>query len=268
MTPERGAAAASERWLEGRHAIVTGGSRGLGAAIADALAARGARVSVLGRDEAALERVAAGLGRHGVDAMALACDVTDAAGVAAAFARARDTHGDPYVLVNNAGQADGAPFLETTRDLWDRMLAVNLTAAYLCAQQVLGAMLERSAGRIVNVASMSGLRGYRNVSAYTAAKHGLVGLTRALAAETVRHGITVNALCPAYADTDMARAATRTVMRDMGKTETEAAAMIARTVQRGTLIEPREVASAAAWLCSPDATGITGQAIAIAGGEV
>ena len=261
MSPER-------RWLEGRHAIITGGSRGLGAAIADALAARGADVTVLGRDAAALEQVSAQLRGHGVAALALACDVTDAARVQSAFAEARAAHGDPYVLVNNAGQADGAPFLETTRALWDRMLAVNLTAAYLCTQQVLGAMLEHRAGRIVNVASTSGLRGYRNISAYTAAKHGLVGLTRALAAETVRHGITVNALCPAYADTDMARSAARTVMRDLGKTEAEATAAIARTVQRGTLIEPREVASAAAWLCSPDATGITGQAIAIAGGEI
>jgi NAD(P)-dependent dehydrogenase (short-subunit alcohol dehydrogenase family) len=258
---------ATERWLADRHAIVTGGSRGLGAAIAAALAERGARVTVLGRDRTALEQTAVALRTHDVPALALVCDVSAESDVRAAFTRALEVHGDPYVLVNNAGQAAGAPFLDTTRDVWDRMIAVNLTAPFLCVQQVLAGMLERRAGRIINVASTSGLRGYRNVSAYTAAKHGLVGLTRALAAETVRHGITVNALCPAYADTDMARAAAQTVMRDLQKTEAEAEAVIARTIQRGTLIEPREVASAAAWLCSPDATGITGQAIVIAGGE-
>lgn len=257
----------TERWLTDRHAIITGGSRGIGAAIADALAQRGARVTVLGRDTAALEAVAARLQHHRVPALAVPCDVTDEASVRAAFDRALQEFGAAYVLVNNAGQAEGAAFLETTREQWERMLAANLTSAYLCTQRVLGGMLERGEGRIINVASTSGLRGYRNISAYTAAKHGLVGLTRALAAETVRNGITVNALCPAYTSTDMAERAVASVMQ-LGRTEEQARQAIARTVQRGTLIEPREVASAAAWLCSPDATGITGQAIPIAGGEI
>lgn len=253
----------SDLFLEGRAVVVTGGSRGIGAAIAAALAARGARVAILGRDRAALEAVATSTG-----ALPLTCDVTHADAVRTAFAQARERHGDPYILVNNAGQAESAPFLDTTRELWERMLAANLTSAFLCTQEVLAAMQARGEGRIVNIASTSALRGYRNVGAYTAAKAGLIGLTRALAAETVRQGITVNAVCPAYTDTDMAARAAKSVQASFDKTAAEAGAMIAKTVQRGRLLEPREIASAVVWLCSPDATGITGQALPIAGGEI
>ena len=258
-----------ERHLEGRHAIVTGGSRGIGAAIADQLARHGATVTITGRDLDALRDTARDVSTaHGVTVSALACDVTDDHSVSSAFATAQRENGDAYILVNNAGQAEGRPFLETTLDLWERMLAVNLTGAYLCTQQVLAGMQRAGAGRIINIASTSGLKGYRNITAYCASKHGLVGFTRALAAETARGGITVNAVCPAYADTGMTSRAVHNVVRDMDRTEEQAREMIARAVPRGTLIRPEEVASAVAWLCSPGATGISGQAITIAGGEI
>jgi NAD(P)-dependent dehydrogenase (short-subunit alcohol dehydrogenase family) len=253
--------------LHGRHAIVTGGSRGIGAAIAGALAGVGADVTIMGRDVAALDRVAGEVSGSG-RVSALACDVTDEAAVRGAFGRASDAFGAAYILINNAGQAEGSAFLETTRELWERMLAVNLTGAFLCTQQVLGAMLQAGEGRIVNIASTSALKGYRNISAYCAAKHGLIGLTRALAAETARTNITVNAVCPGYTDTDMAERAVQTIMRDLERTEADARTLIARTIPRGRLIEPHEVASTVGWLCSPDASGISGQAIVVAGGEI
>lgn len=262
-------AANVERYLDGRHAVVTGGGRGIGAAIADVLARHGAAVTITGRDLDTLRATARDLSMaHSVTVTTLACDVTDEHSVRTAFDGARRQHGDPYILVNNAGQAEGRPFLETTRDMWDRMLAVNLTGAYLCTQQVLAGMVRAGAGRIVNVASTSGLKGYRNITAYCASKHGLVGLTRALAAETARAGVTVNAVCPAYTDTDMTTRAVDNVARDLDRSAEEARTMIARAIPRGTLIRPDEVASAVAWLCSPAATGISGQAITIAGGEI
>lgn len=259
----------ADRPLSGRHAIVTGGSRGIGAAIAHALAAQGASITVMGRDRAALEATARDAHeRHAVASRAVVCDITSETDVRAAFDEARSAHGEPYILVNNAGQAEGAPFRDTTTAMWQRMIDANMTGAFLCTHQVLDAMLARGTGRIVNIASTSGLKGYRNVTAYCASKHGLVGFTRALAAETARAGITVNAVCPAYTDTAMAARAAQTIARDLDRTENEAHAMIARAIPRGSLIEPHEVASAVVWLCSPDATGITGQAIAVAGGEV
>ncbi len=258
----------AERQLDGKHAVVTGGSRGIGAAIAHALAEHGATVTVMGRDEAALGDVAAALRVHGIDAGAVACDVTDADDVGRAFAIARTERGAPFILVNNAGQADGAPFLDTDAAMWQRMIAVNLMGAVHCTRQVLPGMLDVRAGRIVNIASTSALKGYRNITAYCASKHALVGFTRALAAETARAGITVNAVCPAYTDTDMATRAAHTISRDMQRSEEEARALIARAIPRGTLIEPREVAATVAFLCAGDASGINGQAVVVAGGEV
>lgn len=258
----------AERFLSGRHAVVTGGSRGIGAAIAHALAVHGAVVTVIGRDDDALDDVARTLvASHAQPAHAIVCDITDEAAVGVAFKEARSEHGDPYILVNNAGQSDGAPFLDTSSAMLRRMLDVNLMGAFYCTRQVLGAMLASGGGRIVNIASTSGLKGYRNITAYCASKHALVGLTRALAAETARAGITVNAVCPGYTDTDMAARAADTISRDMDRTADEARTLIARTIARGRLIEPREVAGTVAWLCSPDASGISGQAIVVAGGE-
>ena len=258
----------AEWFLEGQHAIVTGASRGIGAAIAAALARAGATLTLMGRDRQALAAIGSQLREaHGGNATTVVCDVASEESVRAAFDEAAAAHGAPHVLVNNAGQAEGAPFADTTRAIWDRMLAVNLTGAYLCTQQVMPAMLERGDGRIVNIASTSGLRGYRNTTAYTASKHGLVGFTRALAAEVARTRITVNAVCPAYTDTAMAERAAQAVARDMKRDEEEARAMIARTIPRGRLIEPREVAGTVLWLCSPDASGVHGQAITVAGGD-
>ncbi len=260
---------AREPYLRGQHAIVTGGGRGIGAAVATELARLGARVTVMGRNATDLERRAETLSRDfDVEAAAVSCDVADPAAVASAFATARGRFGDARVLVNNAGQGEGARFTETSRELWDRMLAVNLTGAYLCTREVLPAMLAAADGRVVNVASTAGLRGYQRMTAYCAAKHGLIGLTRALAVETAKRGVTVNAVCPGYTDTDMAKRAVDSLVAARGITPEEALQMLTRASPRGTLVRPEEVAAAVGWLCSPDASAITGLSIPVAAGEV
>jgi 3-hydroxybutyrate dehydrogenase len=259
----------TESMLSGEHAIVTGGGRGIGAAIAVALAQHGAALTLMGRDRERVERKAAELAdRHGVAAIGIACDVADEGSVAAAFREARERHGEAYVLVNNAGQAEGEAFARMPRALWDRMLAVNLTGTFLCTQQVLPAMMQAKRGRVVNLASSAGLRGYNRLAAYCAAKHGVIGLTRALALEAVKHGVTVNAVCPGYTDTDMSQHAVDSLVQNKGVTPDEALAMITRIIPRGVLTRPDEVASAVAWLCAPEAAAVTGIALPVAGGEV
>jgi NAD(P)-dependent dehydrogenase (short-subunit alcohol dehydrogenase family) len=259
----------SDTTLNGLHAIVTGGGRGIGAAIADVLAARGARLTLMGRDLDALSARAVQVrASHDVDAQAVQCDVSDSSHVARAFTSASREFGAAHILVNNAGQAAGRPFAETTHELWERMLAVNLTGAFLCTRQVLPAMLRAGSGRIINIASTSGLTGYRNTTAYCASKHGLIGLTRALAVEVARQGITVNAVCPAYTDTEMAARAVDDIVREMGKSATEAQKLLTRRNPLGRLITPAEVAGAVAWLCSGEASAMTGQSIIVAGGEL
>lgn len=257
-------------YLTHKHAIVTGGGRGIGAAIAGELARLGASVSILGRDADALERCAAEIAaEHRVRVLPVVCDVTDEASIDAAFARAAESLGDPYVLVNNAGQAEAAPLMEMERGLWDRLMAVNLTGPYLCVRAVLPGMIAAEAGRIINVASTAALRGYGRLTAYCASKHGLLGFTRSLAHEVAAQGITVNAVCPGYTeDTRMVRQAIDALMRTRHVTEEEATQMMLRISPRRAFVRPVEVANAVAWLCSPDATAITGQAIAVAGGEV
>ncbi|WP_420129618.1 SDR family NAD(P)-dependent oxidoreductase [Longimicrobium sp.] len=258
----------NERFLHGRLAVVTGGGRGIGATIADRLAAAGARVAVLGRDYDELKARARALtDEYGVEAKFMACDVSDEEGVARAFDGIRRTMGHPSILINNAGQSAGVAFTETTRETWDRMIAVNLTGTFLCTQQVLPGMLAAGAGRVINIASTAGLKGYSHTAAYCAAKHGVIGLTRSLAMEMARKGITVNAVCPGYTDTDMAASAIRTLV-DAGRTEEDARKAITRVMPIGRLIRPEEVASAVLWLCGDDAAAVTGQSIAVAGGEV
>ena len=255
--------------LAGRHAVVTGGGRGLGATIADALAALGANVTILGRDAQILEAHLAALRRRSTRAEAIRCDIADPAQISRAFADAVARLGPVEILVNNAGKGDARPFGDVTLDTWNAMLAVNLTGAFLCTQQVLPSMIGAGYGRIVNVASTAGLKGYTLTAPYCASKHGLVGLTRALAVETAKSGVTVNAVCPGYVDdTDMLRAAVGNVMRTKGENEADARKRLARASPRGWLITREEVADAVAWLCSPGASAITGQALAVAAGEV
>jgi NAD(P)-dependent dehydrogenase (short-subunit alcohol dehydrogenase family) len=247
--------------LTGKHAVVTGASRGIGLAIARALVDQGARVTLMARDPAALESAATELGR---DSAWQQVDVSDAASVAAAFARA----GAADILVNNAGQAASAPILRTDGEKWQRMLDVNLTGAYHCIQAALPGMLDGGWGRIVNVASTAGLTGYRYVAAYCAAKHGLVGLTRALALELATKGITVNAVCPGYTETGIVQDAVANIVRKTGRSEQQARAELAAGNPQGRLVQPDEVAHAVAMLCMPAAAAMNGQAIAVAGGEV
>ena len=257
--------------LAGRHALVTGGGRGIGAAIARRLLADGASVTLLGRDAGTLQATVQAL-RAQAPASAMVAhvtaDIADANSVARAFATATEHNGPVAMLVNNAGQAHSAPFLKTDAALWQRMLDVNLTGTFLCTQAALPAMLDKGWGRIVNVASTAGLIGYGYVSAYCAAKHGVIGLTRALALETAARGVTVNAVCPGYTETDIVRDAVANIVGKTGRTEEQARAELAARNPQRRLVQPDEVADAVAWLCQPSAAAITGQAIPVAGGEV
>lgn len=257
-----------ERHLTGRHCVITGGSRGIGAAIAGALARRGASLTIMGRDDDALDERAALLRGDGAIVYAVPCDVTDDDHVAEAFARAAARLGPVGILVNNAGAAESALAGDTSRALWDRMIAVNLTSTFMCTTQVLPGMLEARWGRIVNVASTAGLRGYKTMTAYCAAKHGVVGYTRALAQETARHGVTVNAVCPGYTETALTEQAVANLVEALGKTAAEARAMLVRIIPRGTMTSPDEVASAVSWLCAPESAAVTGIALSVSGGEV
>lgn len=258
------------RALAGRHAVVTGGGKGIGAAIASALAAEGANVTLMGRTAATLDAHASTLrDAHDVRAHSAAVDVGDPAAVREAFAAAVSHLGPVAILVNNAGQGPAGSFADLTLDIWEQTLRVNLTGPMLCIQQVLPAMIEAQSGRIVNIASTAGLTGYRGVAAYCASKHGLVGLTRSLAAETARLGVTVNAVCPSYtADTDMTRSAIAHVSRKTGQSAADALALLTKRSPRGTLVTPQEVAATVVWLCLPAASAITGQAVAVAAGEL
>ena len=249
--------------LSGRRAVITGASRGIGAAVAARLAQGGAATVLIGRDSKALADQTARI----ANSTAAICDVTDAAQVQKVFSQLLQ-HGMIDILINNAGAAASAPFLRTDDSLVERMLSVNLLSAFRCARAVLPAMLEHGYGRIVNVASIAGLRGYPYVTAYVAAKHALVGLTRALAIEVVQKGITVNAVCPSYTDTQLVRGAAAAISAKTGRSEADVVQEIVRTNPQRRMIQPEEIAETVAWLCGPDTDSITGQAIPIAGGEI
>lgn len=253
--------------LVGKHAVVTGGATGIGFAIAQALLAQGVKVTITGRTEANLQAALQQLNEAGL-IQAIVMDVSDSASVTMGFAQAVEQFGTVDILINNAGQASSAPFLKTTEAQWQQMLAANLTGTFLCTQQVLPAMLAQSWGRIVNVASTAGLKGYAYVAAYAAAKHGVIGLTKSLALEVAQKGVTVNAVCPGYTETDIVREAIANIVAKTGRSEQQARAELAASNPQQRLIQPEEVADAVLWLCSPASASQNGQAIAVAGGEV
>ncbi|HSW18550.1 MAG TPA: SDR family NAD(P)-dependent oxidoreductase [Ramlibacter sp.] len=251
--------------LHGRHALVTGAARGIGAAIARTLAEDGATLTLLGRNEEALQRLAAQMpGSHGI----VVADVTDPEQVKESIARACADRGPLRILVNNAGQAESAPFAQTSLQLWERMLAVNLTGTFLCSQAALPQMLSAGGGRIVNIASTAAQKGYAYVSAYVAAKHGVLGLTRAFALEVARKGVTVNAVCPGYTETAILHESIANVMAKTGRSEADALAEFAKGNPQQRIVQPQEVADAVRWLCGDGASAITGQAISVSCGEV
>ncbi|AWI80839.1 MAG: 3-hydroxyacyl-CoA dehydrogenase [Betaproteobacteria bacterium HGW-Betaproteobacteria-13] len=252
--------------LSGRHAVVTGAGSGIGEAIAQELARLGATLTLVGRRAEPLESARATLAGqgHGV----VVADITDHAGIAQAFAGAAAERGPIAILVNNAGAAKSAPAGKTTPALWNEMLTVNLTGTFNCTQAVLAGMQAARWGRIVNIASTAGLVGYAYVSAYSAAKHGVIGFTRSLALEVAKQGITVNAVCPGYTDTPLLGGAVDNIVAKTGRSSDEAKTTLAASNPQGRLVQPEDVARTVGWLCQPGSEAIHGQSIPVAGGEV
>jgi NAD(P)-dependent dehydrogenase (short-subunit alcohol dehydrogenase family) len=254
--------------LQGRHALVTGGGRGIGASIVRLLVSHGAKVSLLGRTAATLEALAVELRSSGAQTFCATADVSRRESVDAAFAAARTLFGPVEILINNAGQAISSPITKRDDALWERLLAINLSGTYFCMQAGLTDMLQGGFGRIVNIASTAGLTGYPYVAAYCAAKHGIVGLTRAVAREVATRNITVNAVCPGYTDTDLVRDAAAKISAVTGRKLEDALQAMTRSNPQGRLVQPDEVANAVGWLCMPGSESVTGQSIVVAGGEL
>lgn len=249
--------------IAGKHALVTGGGTGVGKAIALALAQAGVAVTICGRRKAPLEAVA----QESKGIHAIAADVTDEVAMANLFAEAEKAGGPVDIVVANAGMSGSSPAHRTTLADWQHTLAVNLTGSFLTVKPALAGMTLRKSGRIVFVASTAGLKGYAYVAPYVAAKHGVVGLMRALATELVRTGVTVNAVCPGFVETDMLEESVRRIVEKTGRTVEQARTSLSATNPQGRFIQPHEVAAAVLWLCGEEAGSITGQAISLSGGE-
>jgi 3-hydroxybutyrate dehydrogenase len=248
----------------GKHALVTGGGSGIGLAVVRALAQDGWRVTAVGRNKAKLEAAVKAISGVHFEI----CDVTDFDSVQTAIRAAAKTHGPVQLLVNNAGGVSSASFEKTSLESFRQTIGLNLMGTVHTIHAVLPQMKESSWGRIVNIASTAGLTGYRYVSAYVAAKHAVVGLTKALALELAKTGITVNAVCPGYTDTDVVAVAVKTISKRSGRTEGEALTTFTATNPQGRLVKTEEVATAVLWLASDGAAAVNGIALPIAGGEV
>lgn len=254
--------------LADKTALVTGGGRGIGAAVARDLAARGATVVVTARTPSDIEAVAAAISAHGGHAIALPCDVTNPEQIASLASAVAERCGPVDILVNNAGVADSAPLHRITLETWNHLLTVNATGPFLVTQAFLPAMLERGWGRVVNIASVAGLAGAKYTVAYTAAKHAVVGFTRALAAEVADRGVTVNAVCPGYVDTPMTDRSIARIVEKTGMGADDARRAILDRSPQHRLITPEEVAHVVQSLCVADAGGINGQTVVIDGGHL
>jgi NAD(P)-dependent dehydrogenase (short-subunit alcohol dehydrogenase family) len=260
-TPKRfGQAAQMPDWLQGRHALITGGGTGIGASAATHLHAAGAKVSLLGRRLEPLEQTA-----KIVSGAAVQCDVTDREQVARAFDVARAANGPVEMLIVNAGIADSAPFHKMTRDSWDRIIAVNLTAAFDCAQAALPDLLASKHGRLVFVASVASLRGVPYAAHYAASKHGLLGLMRSLAVEYAKTDLTVNAVCPGYVETPMTHQSIARVMEKTGRSEEQSRAAIETMNASGRLVHPDAIGTMIMTLCLPQSRDVNGAAVTIDG---
>jgi len=251
----------SDKALEGRHALITGGGTGIGAAAAAALAGEGARLSLLGRRMEPIQAAAIASGGS-----AFQCDVTDPAAIESAFGKARDANGPIDLLIVNAGIAESAPFHKMTRESWDRIVGTNLTAAFDCARAAIGDLLKSDSGRLVFIASVASLRGVPYAAHYAASKHGLLGLTRSLAAEYAKTNLTVNAVCPGYVDTPMTDQSIARVSEITGRSEDQSRSAITNMNASGRLVDPDGIATMILTLCLPQSRDVNGAAVTIDGG--